>query len=158
MTGFFKRAAGPVASTIAAASLFLASPAMADSSGQAEKLRRLDIMLMVTGLRCRTSGADFLTDFADFEAVHMADLNGAAAELRGGLLAAYGKVGADRALDRLSTIIANQYGSGHPWMNCGELKSATRLLAVTPGRDALLAAADQMLGDGGGVHLALAQH
>ena len=39
-----------VAACLAAASMVVSAPALADSSDEAEKLRRLDIMLMVTGL------------------------------------------------------------------------------------------------------------
>ena len=128
-----------------------------NNDGQAEKLRRLDIMLMVTGLRCRMTTSDFMADFADFEAVHMTELNAAAADLRGGLVAAYGAEGAERALDRLSTIMANQYGGGHPRLACADLKSITRQLAAIPGRAVLIEAADQLLVDRGGAQLAWTQ-
>ncbi|HET9628312.1 MAG TPA: S-adenosyl-L-homocysteine hydrolase [Novosphingobium sp.] len=113
--------------------------------GEAEKLRRLDIMLMVTGLRCRTTTSDFRADFAAFEAAHLPILNAAAAELRQGLVSRAGAAGADRALDRISTGMANQYGQGHPWLDCAQLKQTTRVLAGVKGRATLVEAADELL-------------
>ena len=130
---------------LAALGTLLATPAMAGEAQDAEKLRRLDIMLMVTALRCRTTDDNFQADFADFEASHLAELNDAAFQLRKSLVAANGLVGASRELDRISTGMANQYGQGHPRLDCAELKQATRLLAALKGRDALLSAADELL-------------
>jgi len=134
--------------TIAAATaiaLGSAVPAQASAQGEAEKLRRLDIMLMVTGLRCRTTPSDFQADFAAFEAAQMPHLNAAAAELRQGFVASAGAAGANRALDRISTSMANQYGQGHPWLDCAQLKQATRALTRIRGRAILVEAADQLL-------------
>jgi len=117
----------------------------ASGKGDAEKLRKLDIMLMVTGLRCRTTPDDFRADFAAFEAAHLSDLNAAAAELRQGLVASSGVTGATRALDRISTGMANQYGQGHPWLDCAQLKQATRVLVKVRGRATLVEAADELL-------------
>jgi len=116
-----------------------AAPAKADEVLPAEKLRRLDIMLMVTGLRCRSGEDDFQVDFGQFEGRHMAELNAAAAEMRK-------KAGrnAERELDRLSTIIANKYGAGHPYMGCHELKDLAHHLAVTDGVEELIVAADKV--------------
>jgi len=132
----------------AALTLVGAVPAQAIAGGsrsEAEQLRKLDIMLMVTGLRCRTTPDDFRADFAAFEAAHLSELNAAAAELRQGLVASAGVAGASRALDRISTGMANQYGQGHPWLDCAELKQATRMLARIHGRATLVEAADQLL-------------
>jgi hypothetical protein len=120
---------------------------------RAEKLRRLDIMLMVTGLRCRVGADDFQADFASFEAHHMAELNHATRAL-GEELAAHG--GGSGALDRISTIMANQYGNGHPWLGCGDLKHVAHDLADAQGEEPLIATADQVL-FGDGPQLALAR-
>lgn len=154
MQNTFRKAAG----LCAAAGMLLATPAMAGDAVQAEKLRRLDIMLMVTGLRCRTTADNFTADFADFEAAHMATLNAAATQLRDGMVARFGMAGANRALDRLSTSMANQYGQGHPWLGCAELKMVARSLARIEGEQALIEAADQLLEpNGAGVQLAWAR-
>ncbi|WP_298200207.1 S-adenosyl-L-homocysteine hydrolase [Novosphingobium sp.] len=130
---------------LAAIGTLLATPAIAGDIQEAEKLRRLDIMLMVTALRCRTTEDNFQPDFAAFEASHLSELNDAALQLRKSLVATNGLVGASRELDRISTGMANQYGQGHPRLDCAELKQVTRLLANTPGRATLLAAADELL-------------
>jgi len=148
---------GAIAAAFAAACLVVTTPVEAAQRGDAEKLRRLDIMLMVTALRCRTTPDDFRGEFQRFEASHLDELNGAAAELRDGLVSAYGLSGANRALDRMSTTIANQYGQGHPWLGCAELKQSARVLAEVHGHDALVEAADQLLAPSGGPVLALAR-
>lgn len=122
-----------------------AAPGEPSTMDNAEKLRRLDIMLMVTSLRCRTTPENFIDDYGRFTKNHMSELNGANSELRTKLSAKYGKAGADRALDRISTVMANQYGGGHPWLGCGELRQVTKGLALVQGRDALVEAADQLL-------------
>ena len=134
---------------IVATSLVWAMPARADDGTSAEKLRRLDVMLMVTGLRCRATSDNFQADFQAFEAHHLSELNGAAGRLKAGLVSKFGMRGADRELDRISTSIANQYGNGHPWLGCHELKQVAQSLAIAEGPAPLLAAADELLsGDG----------
>lgn len=143
---------GTLAAALAAGCLAAAVPVQANPTGDAEKLRRLDIMLMVTALRCRTTPDDFRAEFQRFEANHIKDLNSAAADLRDSLIAKHGVSGATRQLDRISTSMANQYGQGHPWLGCRELKQSARLLANVRGRAALVEAAGQLLsptGEGG---------
>ncbi len=148
-----------VASGVAVASLFFAFPAQADgvsptgfSAGDAsgsgavasEKIRRLDIMLMVTGLRCRTTADDFQADYQAFEARHLADLNAAAHALAASYSGRLGAVEANRMLDRISVQIANQYGNGHPWLGCHELKGLAQSLAQEDGAAVLLQAANEI--------------
>jgi len=45
--------------------------------------------------------------------------------------------------------MANQYGAGHPWLECGELKIVAKSLAQMQGTDALIEAADQLLAGSG---------
>lgn len=115
------------------------------SSSEAEKLRRLDIMLMVTGLRCRTTADNFIDDYGQFTSNHMKELNEANRELRTQFSAVYGSAGANKALDRISTVMANEYGAGHPWLNCSELRQVTKSLAQVQGHDTLVEAAGQLL-------------
>lgn len=111
-----------------AAAMLAPFPAAAFTPHEAEQIRRLDIMLMVTSLRCRTGGDDFRPEYGSFSAHHLATLNDAARTIEAGLVRQHGAAGAKRALDRISVGIANQYGLGHPWLGCGELKQiATRL-------------------------------
>lgn len=143
---------------LAAGAMVLAAPLQAASpSAEAEKLRKLDIMLMVTALRCRTTADNFQPDFAAFEAAHLTELNGAAAQMRKDLVATAGAAGAARALDRLSTGMANQYGQGHPWLDCAQLRQVTRVLARAKGRETLVEAADQLLAPVQGPRLAFGE-
>lgn len=137
------------AAALAAASMLFSVPAAAsEASEQAEKLRRLDIMLMVTGLRCRTTSDNFQADYGRFTSAHLGTLNSASNSLKTQFAKRYGAGGANRALDRLSTQMANQYGQGHPWLDCGQLKQVTRSLAQMRGTAPLVEAADQLLGRG----------
>lgn len=146
-----------VAAVLAAASLLTTAPAYAGDMSKAEKLRRLDIMLMVTGLRCRTTADNFQADYRRFTTNHIGELNQSARALRDELAVRNG-AGADRALDRLSVTMANAYGQGHPWLNCNELKLVARGLADARGEAPLVAAADQLLGSGGAAQLAYARN
>lgn len=134
-----------------------AMPAQAGTAGNAEKLRRLDIMLMVTSLRCRATADNFSVEYGNFTTNHLAELNRASAELRADLSQRYGAAGSARALDRISTVMANNYGQGHPWLSCRDLKMVTGNLAIMRGNDTLVEAADQLLGEGGGPELAYAR-
>jgi hypothetical protein len=128
----------------------LAAPDLAS----AEKLRKLDIMLMVTALWCRHTPYGFQDDYYRFSARHLAELNQSAGVLRASLVSTYGDKGADRALDRMSVVIANRFGQGHPSMNCQQLQSEVRSLAGESRPGALLSAASRLLPDGQGVQLA----
>lgn len=138
--------------------LFASNPAHAMAGNGAEKLRRLDIMLMVTALRCRNTPDNFTAEYGQFTSNHMAELNQANAELRDDLGARFGAARANRELDRLSTEMANQYGQGHPWLTCADLHSVARDLADVRGTGTLLEAADQLLGGVDGGQLAMARH
>ena len=138
------------AAMLAATGIVATAPAQAQScwgpqAVSAAKLRNLDIMLMVTALRCRTGADNFQPDYYDFAAAHQAELNVANGVLRAQFTGA-GAVAANRALDKMSTGIANSYGLGHPNMGCRELRQVTRDLAVTHSSGALLDAADALVG------------
>lgn len=139
-----------VAAGLAAVSMLLSVPAQAAGMSQAEKLRRLDIMLMVTGLRCRTTAYNFQADYGRFTTNHIAALNAASRELKANLAKRHGAAGANRALDKLSVTMANDYGNGHPWLGCDQLKKIASGLAAAKGTGPLVEAADQLLGEGGG--------
>lgn len=138
-----------VAAGVAAVAMLCSQPALAAPMSKAEKLRRLDIMLMVTGLRCRTTADNFQADYGRFTTRHITELSRASDALKGELAARYGAGGASRALDRLSVTMANAYGQGHPWLNCAQLKQVARGLANVTGPEPLLAAADQLLASSG---------
>ena len=139
----FGRKATAIA-VMAAVALGGAMPAQASAPGEAEKLRRLDIMLMVTGLRCRKTTEDFQPDYGRFTSNHLSELNAANADLRSELHA-QGFENPVRALDQMSVTMANEYGNGHPWLDCAQLKQVAQGLADARGKDTLIEAAGQLL-------------
>ena len=138
------------AAMLAASSLVATAPAQAQScwgpqAVAAAKLRNLDIMLMVTALRCRKGADNFQPDYYKFSAAHQAELNVANGVIRA-QFAGGGATAANRALDKMSVVIANSYGIGHPELGCRELRQVTRDLATTRASGALLSAADTLVG------------
>ena len=147
-----------VAAGLAAAALLAGAPAAAQQDlASAEKLRRLDIMLMVTALRCRFGVDNFQADYEAFSARHLSTLNAAGRRLTQELSARHGAQGARRALDRLMTGMANSYGMGHPTLGCAELKRVAQGLVRANGEGALVAAADVLLGGEANESILLAQ-
>jgi hypothetical protein len=139
-----------VAAILAVTSVVASAPAQAQAcwgteAVNAAKLRNLDIMLMVTALRCRMGADNFQPDYYAFAAAHQAELNVANGVLRAQFAGA-GATAANRALDRMSTGIANSYGLGHPDLGCHELRQITRDLTDTRVGGALLDAADALVG------------
>lgn len=135
----------------------MAAPASAQAMSDAEKLRRLDIMLMVTGLRCRTTADNFQPEYGRFTTRHIGALNAASNAMKADLARRHGPAGATRALDKLSVTMANAYGQGHPWLSCRELKAVARGLADVQGTAPLVVAADQLLTGTGSATLAWAR-
>ena len=141
-----------------ASSLVVADPARAASPiDNAENIRRLDIMLMVTGLRCRNTADNFQPDYARFTTKQLPVLNKASATLKQDMARRYGQAGAGKALDKLSVTMANAYGNGHPWLSCAELKTVTRNLVDVQGEATLAEAAEQLLAPVGNPQLAYAR-
>ena len=145
-----------VAAVLAAVSSFaLGVPSQAQTpAGEAASLRKLDIMLMVSSLRCRFGADNFQADYARFSTNQYPTMQGAYNTLNADYSARMGAAGAKKALDTISVGMANQYGQGHPWLGCGELKTMTRNLAGVADRGRLLAVADEVLRDSPPVQLA----
>ena len=139
---FIKRAA---ASLTAFGVLAIPTAVHAGAGDQAEALRKLDIMLMVTSLRCRSTADNFQADYQRFSSSHLTVLNAASRMLEANMAKNTGPSGAKRALDKISVGMANEYGRGHPWLNCGELKQITRDLAADKDSAYLANAADELL-------------
>lgn len=129
----------------AAAVMATATPAQATGLKTAEDLRKLDIMLMVTSLRCRTGADNFQADYRKFSSNHLATLNSAGRQLRTNLQKQHGTKGAMRALDKMSVGMANEYGNGHPWLGCAQLKLVTKQLTEETNPQQLALAADELL-------------
>jgi len=134
-----------LAGALAATAFGAAVQARSYTKDEAEALRELDIMLMVTSLRCRTSADDFQADYRRFTARHLATLSAAARQLTSDFERRQGKRAARRALDRYSTTLANRYGTGHPRLGCAQLRALTRDLAASSGDAPLLEASRRYL-------------
>lgn len=126
---YFNR--GTVLAALALATMAVPQVASAADpvNDNAENLRKLDIMLMVTSLRCRTGPDNFQPDYLAFSKAHVGTLRKAASYLTADLSRRQGSAGAKRALDKMSVSMANSYGVGHPWLGCAELKQVTHDLA-----------------------------
>lgn len=136
------------AAATAAAILLTPATASAAPGSTDEQIRKLDIMLMVTSLRCRFGKDNFQPQYQNFSASNLTALNGAARRLEANLVARHGAKGAHRALDKISVGMANEYGQGHPWLGCGELKAIAKDLASRQDPVALAQAAEELLGPG----------
>lgn len=133
-----------------AACAAIAAPSLAQANtaaSQAEELRSLNIMLMVTSLRCRNTEHDFRDEYYQFNAAHKTRINGARQSMQRQMAARYGNRGSKRALDRHDVQIANAYGTGHPWLSCAELKQTTRELSAERDQLRLSAAARELLSE-----------
>jgi hypothetical protein len=139
---FFKSAA---ASLAAFAVLATPTTVHAGAADDAEAVRKLDIMLMVTSLRCRRTADNFQPDYQRFSSSHLTALNAASRTLQAGLVKKSGPAGAKKALDKISVGMANEYGNGHPWLGCGELKQIAKNLASDKDSTKLAATADDLL-------------
>ncbi|MGC1270364.1 MAG: S-adenosyl-L-homocysteine hydrolase [Croceibacterium sp.] len=130
--------------------------AMAQDVETAASLRRLDMMLMVTSLRCRFGEDDFRVEYDRFRASNLPVLRDAALMVTGEFTRQYGKQGAIREFDRMNVAMANYYGAGHPRLDCHELKQAAGQLVAPQGEAGLVAAAARLLdsGDNAGTQLA----
>ncbi|MFA9199564.1 MAG: hypothetical protein ACEQR8_00010 [Cypionkella sp.] len=129
----------------AAALVVMPQPAAALSPDDASKLRQLDIMLMVTSLRCRFGADDFQADYEHFAAAQNPLMQDAFRSLQADYTARLGLARSKKALDSISVGMANQYGQGHPWLGCGDLKAMAQDLAATRDTGRLVAAADEAL-------------
>ena len=121
------------------------SPMIAQQLSSAQAIRSLNIMLMVTSLRCRTGAHDFRSEYDMFSRTHQRSIEEASDQLTNDLVAAYGEDGSHRELDRMGVSIANSYGDGHPTMGCSDLKEATLELAMSQDRSALTSMAGWLL-------------
>ena len=128
--------------------LAISSPGHADArmSG-AEKLYRLNAMLAVMGQSCSSTPDNFAADYIGFTDSHSAELTRTETEFRIELTARYGITGASRVLDQVNVSVASNYANGHPWLDCAQLKLATRNLREVIGRRTLEEAADQLIGN-----------
>ena len=89
----------------------------------AAAVRDLETMLMVSALRCRLSGTNFLSDYNQLINQSRPALTAANDQLRAHFVATAGARGGLDAYDRYVTAIANRYGAGAEGLSCGDMAS-----------------------------------
>jgi hypothetical protein len=118
------------AAALALAATIVAHPTQACWTGieqEAAKLANLNMMMMVSALRCRNGADNFLSEYNQFVRLYNPVLGSHNATMRSHFARIDGSRAADAAMDRFVIGIANNYGAGHESMGCSEL----RQLAVT---------------------------
>jgi hypothetical protein len=90
------------------------------SAVDAAKVRDLETMLMVSALRCRATGHDFLSGYNHFIRTSRGALTHANDALRAHFVAAGSGL---NGYDRYVTSLANRYGAGSEGLNCRDMAS-----------------------------------
>ncbi|WP_313809437.1 hypothetical protein [Sphingobium sp.] len=110
---------------------------------EAAQIRDFEMMLMVSALRCRATGNNFLPSYNRFIREKRETLTQVNDELREHFRSVAGPVGALGAYDDYVTGLANSYGAGADGLACRDLQSITDAAnALPPRRSALLELAD----------------
>lgn len=111
----------------------------------AAKVRDLQTMLMVAGLRCRTSGIDVLAGYNRFVVINRSAIIEANSRLKLHFSSAYGAVEGQRSYDRFTTALANAYGAGGSGAgDCNDMADLAEDAAAARGSmAALLSLADK---------------
>lgn len=103
----------------------LATPAQAACWSKeaiaAAKVREFETMLMVSALRCRNSGRDFLARYNQFVRQGRPVLARANETLRAQFAADFGSARGLNAYDGFVTSLANRYGAGTDGLSCADL-------------------------------------
>lgn len=135
--------------SIATAMSLLASPVQAscwnNKQMEAIKLRHLDVMLMVTALRCRNTQFNYLPEYNQFVTKNRPVLANANIEIRNHYYGIMSKKNALNEYDRLIVSMANSYGTGHHHYDCQQLSGFTKSLSSqSNNRQSLLAVSDKI--------------
>lgn len=101
----------------------------------AAKIREFETMLMVSALRCRNGGRDFLARYNQFVREGRPVLTKVNDTLRAQFTSEMGAGRGLNAYDGFVTSIANRYGAGVADLNCGDLSDITNA-AVAGSRSA----------------------
>lgn len=114
---------------LAAISALLATPVQAacwsKESIAAAKVREFETMLMVSALRCRTGGSDFLAKYNQFIREGRPVLTKANETLRAQFSSEFGAARGLNAYDGFVTSLANRYGAGIAELKCSDLSDIT---------------------------------
>ena len=146
MTLFKKRAAA----FAALAGLCVGAPAQAacwsDEEASAAQVRDLETMLMVSALRCRLIGQDFLADYNHLVETSRPALTAVNDTLRAHFAHGLGARASLDAYDHYVTTIANRYGAGAVGLGCDDMASILSAANAEGGSAAGLARLAQAAG------------
>jgi hypothetical protein len=109
----------------ALAAIIMALPAQAcwtNAEQDAAKVANLNMMMMVSALRCRKGPDDFLAEYNRFVKNNNPVIGSQNAAVRSHFARISDNGNADAAMDKFIIGIANSYGGGHGRLDCGELK------------------------------------
>lgn len=107
----------------------------------AAKVRDLQTMLMVAGLRCRGTRTDVLAGYNRFVAINRAAIMDVNARLKTHFNTAFGPAEGQRRYDRFTTALANAYGAGGSGTaNCDDMAALAEEAAAARGSGAVLTA------------------
>jgi hypothetical protein len=143
MTGEWGRAAGAALMIVMACGQAKAasSDCWAAQTIAAAKVRDLQTMLMVAGLRCRGTESNVLAGYNRFVATNRAAIVAVNDQLKGHFRAAYGPAEGQRSYDRFTTALANAYGAGGSGTgNCADMARLAEEATAARGSSAALAA------------------
>jgi hypothetical protein len=121
-----------VAAIAAAMAMIAAQPAQAcwsDHEAQAASVANLNMMLMVTALRCRKGSDNFLAEYNRFVKSNNATLGAQNAIIKARFARLNGAQSAESAMDGFTIGLANSYGGGAATMDCRALKGMATDLA-----------------------------
>ena len=124
---------GKVAALCVLAAMTIATPAQAcwtSAEQDAAKVANLNMMMMVSALRCRKGPDDFLADYNRFVKNNNPVIGSQNAAVRNHFARTNGNGNADLAMDKFIIGIANSYGGGHGWLGCAQLKLVAQDLSL----------------------------
>jgi predicted RNase H-like nuclease len=110
----------------------------------AAKVRDLQTMLMVAGLRCRGTASDVLAGYNRFVATNRTAIVAFNDQLKGHFRAIHGAAEGQRRYDRFTTALANAYGAGgEGTANCADMARLADDAAAARSASALIALAEE---------------
>lgn len=123
--------AGKVAA-LALAATMTANPVQAcwtNAEAEAADVANLNMMMMVSALRCRMGQDNFLDEYNRFVVQNNPLIGAQNAKMKAHFARINGAGAAEGAMDRFVIGIANNYGGGHESMGCTQLKMLAGELA-----------------------------
>lgn len=145
MKGIFRRVA--LCAVVLGLSAQPAHACWNSAEQDAVRISNLNMMLMVSALRCRNGRDNFLDHYNRFVGSNNALLGSQNTVIRNRLAAIVGAHVAINALDKMTIGFANNYGGGHPTMGCAEIRQlASEILSQRQSVSSLAAIADRAVG------------